>query len=384
MIGIMTFHAAHNYGSVLQAYATQKTLDRLGYENEIINYRLINQIEFYNHFYTTFFGKKQFIQRLKRLPEHRKRSKRRDRFEKFINQRLRLTNEVFHSYEELKQAELKYPILISGSDQIWNKYCTAEFKKEPPESIYAYYLAFGESSAARIAISSSFGSSKVQDLSDYVNFLNRYDEISVREETGVEMIYELTGKQAICTLDPTLMISKEEWNIEGTYERKDKFVLLYTLRRRKEVQAMLKYLLEIFGNTDYKVVCIAPFSPVLVANVENRADCGPLDFISHVKSAALVVTDSFHGTAFSINLETPFYMIPYGQDKRKELLMEKMGLSFRKIDSIADISKIDLDHCFDLDFTACRTVLEKQRETSINYIQRAVGRFYSDDRENLR
>lgn len=54
MIGIMTFHAAHNFGSVLQAFATQQTLDRLGYKNEIINYRLINQIEFYNHFYTRF------------------------------------------------------------------------------------------------------------------------------------------------------------------------------------------------------------------------------------------------------------------------------------------------------------------------------------------
>lgn len=73
MIGIMTFHAAHNYGSVLQAYATQKTLDRLGYENEIINYRLINQIVFYNHFYTSFFGRDQFIRRLIRLPEHRKK-----------------------------------------------------------------------------------------------------------------------------------------------------------------------------------------------------------------------------------------------------------------------------------------------------------------------
>ena len=379
MIGIMTFHAAHNFGSVLQAFATQQTLDRLGYKNEIINYRLINQIEFYNHFYTPFFGTKQFIRSLKRLPEHWKRSKRRNKFEDFINTRLRLTLNVFHTYEELKRADLKYSILISGSDQVWNKYCTAEFKKEPPESIYGYYLAFGEKSAARIAISSSFGTSKEQDLIDYAKFLDAYDEISVREETGVDFVYNLTGKRATCTLDPTLFFSKEDWNIEGTYERNDKFVLLYTLRRRKEVQAMLKQLLQVFGKTDYKVVCIAPFSPVLVPGVENRIDCGPLDFISYIKSAALVVTDSFHGTAFSLNLETPFYTVSYGPDKRKELLLNKVGLTCRYIDALTEIGEIDPDHCFELDFTGCRAALKKYREESINYIRRAVGRFYQDD-----
>ena len=379
MIGIMTFHAAHNYGSVLQAYATQKILDDMGYQNEIINYRLKNQIEFYNHFYTMFFGVKQFLRNLTRLPEHNKRNIRRKKFEDFINNRLRLTERSFHTFKELVDANVNYSILVSGSDQIWNRYCSAEFKKEPVDSIYAYYLGFGKKTAARIAISSSFGSSTIQDAIEFKKLLENYDAISVREEDGVDIIHELIGRDVLCTLDPTFFLTKEDWKIEGTYDVPGKYIFVYTLRRKKEVQMILNKVKTKFENTGYKIICLSPFSPVLIKGVDCVADCGPLDFLSYVKSASLVITDSFHGTALSINMEVPFFMIPFGVDKRKELLLKKVCMLSQKMNSFADIDNLDLRSCFNLDYSNCRKILTLERKKSKQFIKDAIGDFYGKD-----
>lgn len=368
-IGIMTFHAAHNYGSVLQAYATQKILRELGYENVIINYRLKNQKEFYNSLYTSYFGIKNMAKSLLRLPEHGKRRLRNEKFEDFIYTMLDITEKEYGNYYELKSEEFDFTILISGSDQIWNKYCTAEFKKEPPESILGYFLAFGAENVKRISISSSFGSSKLEDIVEYKMYLEKYRHLSVREDDGATMLSDLLARKVENTLDPTLLFGKEQWNIKGTYKVAGNYLFVYTLRRDTD---LLETVVKIFGGFFDDVVCVAPFCMIRMKGVKSFAECGPLDFISYIRGAKLVITDSFHGTAFSVNLERPFYTIKYGTDRRKEQLLTKLHLSDRLLNTVEEIAELNYSDALTCNFDASRDQLELEREKSIRYLINAL------------
>ena len=149
-IGLFTFHAAHNYGSVLQAYATQNFIKKCGFECEIINYRMPNQKKFYNNLYSFSFGFKKGIQKLMRFSEHKERKKRANKFEKFISDDLKTTVREYSGYEQLTSIVRKYDVLISGSDQVWNENCVAEFHTEPKNSIYPFYLKFDNIKAKKM------------------------------------------------------------------------------------------------------------------------------------------------------------------------------------------------------------------------------------------
>ena len=369
-IGLMTFHAAHNYGSVLQAFATQQIIKKLGYESEIINYRLKNQRMYYNRLYTTKFGLKHFLHQIIRFSEHRKRCIRAQKFEKFIAEKLKKTDQEFTTFSELKSSVSDYPVLISGSDQVWNLHCTAEFKTEPPESILGYYLVFGSDDAKRIAFSSSFGSMRPQEVGAFRDYLARYDALSVREASGVKILKELLDKEVENTLDPTLMLNSEEWSKLTFWERpSDKYIFVYTLSRYKSVQHLLKLISEFARKSGLKVICSAPFSLVHVSGIQACPDCGPQDFLTYIKNAELVITDSFHGTAFSINMETPFYVIQSGRDRRKLQLLEKLGLESRILYSVEELRNVRDYAC---DFNDSQERLALERKKTLLYLENAL------------
>ena len=328
-IGIMTYHAAHNFGSVLQAYATQKLLNELGYSNEIINYRLPNQKEYYNKLYSTRFGYKEFLRRLIRFHETDSRKLRIDKFEDFIHRKLVLTETEYNNYLELRNANFSYPVLLAGSDQIWNEHCRAEYWTEPRESILGYYLAIGNAAAARICFSSSFGGMKKDEIEKYLNYLEKFQSISIRESEGAELLSSMLGRTVYNTLDPTLMLNSEGWKLDGTYSVDEDYIFVYTLNRFKAANEFVKNAKDLAKKLGKKVVCVSPLSNILDKDIETHADFGPLDFLSYIRCASLVITDSFHGTAFSVNFRVPFYNIGKGQDSRKVQLLKKLGLESR-------------------------------------------------------
>lgn len=368
-VGIMTFHAAHNYGSVLQAYATQKTIEELGYQSEIINYRLNNQRQFYNNLYPRIFGTKILFQSLLKLPEHFKAKKRSDRFESFISHRLILSQNEYTTFEDLSALDNKYEVLMSGSDQVWNEHCTAEFKTEPAESILGYYLAFGSDKTRRIAYSSSFGGMKSNEILKYKKYLERYEYLSCREITGANMLSLMLGREVKNTLDPTLVLNKDDWNIEGVYDINETYIFVYTLRRYHTVQAMLREVKNFAKRKGLKIKCVAPFSPVHIPGIEALPDCGPLDFLSYIKSAEVVITDSFHGTAFAINFGIPFYTVQIGDDKRIALLLEQLEIQNRIIKSPEELIKVD---DYSHDYTEAWRILKVKRMETIMYLRDAL------------
>lgn len=367
-IGIMTFHAAHNYGSVLQAYATQTVFDRLGLDNEIINYRLKNQKDFYNNLYSPHFGKKDFLNRVLKIGEHKKRKLRSEKFEDFINHKLKLTKKEYNTLGELQAEKFDYSTLVSGSDQVWNKNCTAEFRNEPDESILGYFLDFGGDSVKRVSYSSSFAGRDWDYISRYKRYLDRYSSISVRESSSAKMLSEKLDREVVNTLDPTLVLSGREWLLDGTYDINEKYVFVYTLSKYHAANELIAAAKSFADKNDMKVICVAPFSRIKIKGVQSAQDCGPLDFLSYIKSAQVVVTNSFHGTAFSINFNTPFYTVQSKNEKRRTVLLRKLGLESRIIEKAAELNNIEDYKC---DYAHTNSVLTEERAKTVEYIKTA-------------
>lgn len=119
-VGLITYHSAYNIGSALQAFTTQTAVKRLGYDVEIINYRMREQKEIYK-MYRTHYGIKALVKDILQLPIHGKRRIRSDRYEKFFAEKMQLTP-ICTDYESVSAIWGKYDLIINGSDQIWNKH----------------------------------------------------------------------------------------------------------------------------------------------------------------------------------------------------------------------------------------------------------------------
>lgn len=378
-IGIITFHAAHNYGSVLQAFATQYLISTIGYDSEIINYRLPNQKEFYNNLYSHKFGSKDFLRRLSRIPEHAKRIKRKEKFERFIQSNYKLSDKEYNTYDELKKIHDKYKVVVTGSDQVWNRHCKAEFMTEPESSILGYYLDWPDENVGRVSFSSSFGGMKREEIAQFAQIISKYNALSVREADGARMLSELlNGRVVENTLDPTLLLERDVWNNmcgNRSYSDDSGYILVYTLRQynaAKELIEPVKHLAKIHG---LKIKVLAPFSLTTDRAVESVIDSGPEDFVALVRDAQLVITDSFHGTAFSINMGTPFYVIEHSKDNRKGLLLKRLGLRARTLSSCNDLTHI-VDFC--CKYEESHQLLNVERDRSIRWLSSRLGELYAD------
>lgn len=373
MIGIITFHGSHNYGSVLQAYATQKLLSNLGQESEIINFRMESQKEYYA-LYPTKYGKQIMVGNVLRLPYHAQRKIRFQKFEKFMQTRYKMSGSDLKNYEDLKTVASKYDMYLTGSDQIWSNRIP-ELVHSDKDFTGVYFLDFVEDGKKRISFASSVGEANEQDLADKVDLLKKFSAISTRETYGVNLLSKMTGMPVSKVLDPTLMISKEEWLSIAPKEPmvKGDYIFLYTLRGVRKVATWGKYLTKLAKKLNMKVVCVSPFFPVLTPGVQNIYNAGPEDFINLINNAKLVFTDSFHGTAFSINLNKPFFSLTPGKegDVRKREITDTLGVGDRIISQHSQVEEI-MD--WELDYTTRITnqKLEELRKEGLDYLQRAI------------
>lgn len=371
-IGLFTFHAAHNYGSVLQAYATQNFMKKCGFECEIINYRTPNQKNFYNNLYSFSFDFKKGIQKLMRLPEHRERKERLKKFEKFISDNLKTTEREYSCYEELTDIMKKYDVLISGSDQVWNENCVAEFYAEPKNSIYPFYLKFDNINAKKISFSSSFGTMTKKQIKKYLPDLQKYDFLSVREQDSAELLSKMLKREVISLIDPTLLLNKNEWaklSKQSDYRYKN-YILIYSLGGLKDVKILAETVKKIAEKKKMKVIVIAPLTKVICKGVNVINNCGAEDFLYLVKNARYIVTNSFHGTAFSINFEKPFVAFHDVERSRVAQLLEKMGLSQRRTGNLNEIENLINT---EFDFSYAGEQLKKERKKAQLFIKNSLS-----------
>lgn len=359
-VGLITYHSAYNFGSVLQALATQRVLEDMGHSVTVINYRPETQKQFYA-IVNTHNGLRRFIKSVLRLGNIRGLLKRKSRYEDFINSNLNLTDEFERPQDADKYADA-FDLYISGSDQIWNKNSN-ELKNADWIYMDPYLLKF--TSKKRISYASSLNDMSEDDLQKILKYIKSFHSLSCREKEACERLENLTGMKVCNVVDPTLLIYGTEW-IKGMDNRRiveKEYVLYYTLRGISDVLEDLSLLKMKYDN----IVVIAPLSPIPpLKQIINMDSAGPIEFLKLIRDAKCIITTSYHGTLFSINMHKLFFSIKgrnRNSNKRFEDILSKTGLENRLINSIVEVNEDSID------YENVERKLNNYRSYSIEYLK---------------
>lgn len=334
-IGIITFHASFNYGSMLQAWALQTFLEKQGHEVKIINYRQKSQKTGYDKpiTFSSLPNVKRSVKRILLAPAtigslYRKWNL----FDRFMQRWLNLTEE-YNTLDELKQAHFGLDVLITGSDQIWNT-TVFDFSE-------AYFGTFVDGNTMKIAYAPSMGPTpESQDVAYLKKLLNGYKAVSVREERTRNFLEDNSICGNVCVvLDPTMLLDAADYNV--LYDKKPlidgQYVFYYTpgFGPRHEFLREAAYIGKQLG---LPVVCDNCYTPGALRgyyNVHPHVATGPAEFLNLVKNATVVCGASFHLMVFSIIFHKDFYCMNGDVDSRMNNLMKTLCLEDR-IWSITD------------------------------------------------
>lgn len=368
-IGIITIHKINNYGSVLQAYALQKVCEDLGYKVEIIDYAFPNKFHQNNKYSTasdTQPNEPKWIKALfaKALVRQHKGIR------LFIDKYQNLSSNKYHKVEDFTANPPAYDVYITGSDQLWSpRHCNGD---------PAFMLYFAPDNALKISYAASIGSNAIpEELKNaYIGLLSRYKHISVRENTGADVIRSLINKKATVVLDPTLLLNKDEWNKIATPKRlvKKKYILCYFLNYTFNAFPYVDELArDMQKQTGYEIVRVArPPHKLSFINTTYQIGASPEEFLALVRDAEIVLTTSFHGTAFAVNYGKPVFTVVQDRnasDSRQVSLMHNLGLD-KQVLSIKDKFPTASDANYNVDNE--QTVLNRLRLDSKLYLEKAL------------
>lgn len=359
-VGILTFHTALNYGAVLQTYALQQFLLGLNINNQIINYRC----EFIDNNYKPFFiSDGKIINAVVRgVLFGRTIQLKRRKFNEFVEKYLNLT-QPYYSSEEIEKVRDKYWFFISGSDQVWSP-IAAGF--DP-----VYFLPFAKD-AQKYSYAASIGTNNLTDqqLNEYRKRLKGFRFLSVREDSARKLLAVLEdGREVFVHVDPTLLLKREKWNQlcgEIPNNIPNNYLLLFNVEKpimdvafakkiAKERGLCVVYINERTVKKDKDIIYLEGLSPDV--------------FLSLFAKAKIVVTNSFHGTVFSVIFQKEFY-VEIENKKQRNVRIEDL-LKELKIYK-ADINEYDLIKDRKIDWAVVSDILECKREDAKKYFMKIV------------
>lgn len=383
---IVSCYFQHNYGSMLQAYATQMALDKLGYENETIDvsgfYKEINRAKILyfikaaltSNFLITKFGRAKniVIRKLKKNSYTRSAEVRDDAFRRFEKAQFKMSPS-YKSKKELSNNCSGYKAVLVGSDQLWlpgnivADYFTLNFVPEKINTI-AYATSFGQSCLPK----------NIEKLAKV--FLRKIKFISVREESGVRIINNLTGRKVPVVCDPTLLFDGNDWMIiqEKVPIIDGEYIFVYLLGDNplhREFVTRLK------KETGLKVVSLPHIDEYVeedeVCSDIKLYDIDPGQFLNLIRNAKYVCTDSFHCTAFSIQYEKTFFTFRRFSNKNKQstnsrlvTLFNMTGIKDRLIVGNENIKEI---LTIKTDYSIVRERLKQKIEESYKFLTAALN-----------
>jgi|MucameStandDraft_1065616.scaffolds.fasta_scaffold20405_2 hypothetical protein len=295
---VITLQSVCNYGTQLQAYATQKKLEQYFGYIEFVNYA---RPDTYGRGLRQAYAKGNPLRWLIFLPTNFKWKR---VFGNFQKNNLNITHQSYRKTQDFLDYPIQADVYFSGSDQVWN---TGWNNGIIPQ----LYLSYAPDDKPKYAFSSSFGQSSLtpQDIPEVKKYLQRYKRISVREETGEKIIREQIGLQNVIRLnDPTLSFDGDFWReIKTKNKIHHPYILIYNLNNNPDFD---QYALEITKRTSYKLYRFC-------TRYDQVRKCGKSliipkieDFITYIDDAKIVITDSFHAAAFSANLNTKVIILP--------------------------------------------------------------------------
>lgn len=374
-IGVITMHKVWNFGSALQTYATQYIIESMGYECEIIDYTYPN-IE-HAAYQNTILPPKDlslkeilhlFISKIKLNIINRKKI---DLFESFYAENYHCSPKRYNSRVELLKEVPQYDVYMTGSDQVWNpNYIGFDTN---------FMLAFAPKQVKKISYASSFAISDIPVYfkNIYKNELSDYQFISVRESSGKALIKELTGKDAEIVCDPTLLLNAEQWRKlakKSIFKIDEPYLLVYLVGYAYNPYPEIYNYIECVNNKlNLPIIYLNAKSGYLKKKYReiNVPDKGPNEFLYLISHASFIITDSFHGTAFSLNFGIRFISCI---DERKENsdsrilnLLRIVGLENRAVvyNSHEPISYEELPQEYN-------QLLDEYRKKSIEFLKNSI------------
>lgn len=354
-IGIITFHASYNCGSILQCIALKHVLEDKGEQVKIINFSSKEQQKLYSVLYKKI-NLKNIVKNILCLPGYGKIKDHYSQYEKYIQEVFDIQEDFLETSQEIKDKEYKFDMLIAGGDQIWNVNCD-DFDT-------AYFLDFDQNTY-KISYAPSLGATDINEspnASEYKILLNKFNDLSCREVNGAKWLEKLTGKRIKLIADPTLLLLMDEWKKEIKkplkLSFKEKFIFYYAFSYSPENNERIQQIAE---QNNLKVVVIDAKQWYIkgLGKYRNFVLCketGPNAFLNLMNLSEYVVTTSFHGTIFSLVFHKKFVYINgknhKSTDDRTSFLLEQLELMNKYIyveDVSADklneeIKYDDIDH----------------------------------------
>lgn len=368
-VGIVTLNSYQNYGNRLQNYATEQILKSLGFEVETI-IKINNKN----------MGKKEIknkINRFKKMNFRNKYCEISKLLDKKINKKIstyvhkdeireRINNFKSFSNKHLNEKKYKadeklneqFNFFIAGSDQIWNPCGNLSFE----------FLNFADNHK-KISFSPSFGISEIPShhKKNYKKWISDFAYLSVREKEGVNIIKELTGRNAELLVDPTMLLSRKQWidvSKKSVNKPSKKYLLIYMLGKKPEKRDKK---INIFSsNNNLEIVRLADI------NDDKRFIEGPSEYIDYFKSANVIFTDSFHGAIFSIIFNKPFVVYDRcggfsSMSSRINTLLNKFNFESRLAENINE------KDIFEIDFSHVSEIIKKEKKKSMDFLKKALN-----------
>lgn len=309
----ITCQNADNHGARLQCYALVRYLQRQGHDVTVIDYRPC-YMRGPRLWYWPGSSIKEWAKLFLQIPNRKCAVRRHQCFDEFSKKYIPLTR-VYNSIDELRQDPPEADMYVAGSDQIWNT--TFPNGTDP-----GYYLDFGDKSVRRESFAASFATEDiVPSARDFVkDNLKRFDKITVREQSALKILEKL-GYQGSLQDDPVFLLSAQEWNeiADGTGEGEN-YVLVYDFYNDDNIKSEA---FRVAQERNAKIYAICPVE--LPYADKNFVFSGPEIFVSLIKNAAYVVSNSFHGTVFAMIYNVPFKVVnrPDGLNVRMHDLLER-------------------------------------------------------------
>ena len=375
-IGILTFQASHNCGSMLQAYALREVLNRkFGMDVEIINYSNKESRKMYGLFdYSISRG--AIMHNLRTLKYYKSVKQSIDEYEEFSSRFLVKSKTRYTQPKQLQKVSKIYDMVIAGGDQVWNVRC--------PDAGKEFYFSTIHN-IRKIAYSPSLGGSNIFKYADnieiYKRLLDEFESISVREPNGQKWLQQLTGRDIPIIADPTLLLTQEEWerylpvpDVKGDY------IFNYAFFHNKpETNRIIQKISDKLSMPVYVMDFKSfEFYKLSKYGIRRYDHTGPLAFLGLMKNAALVLTQSFHGTLFSALFNRRFWSYNWPQaenpdDDRAIAILNQLGLNerYKYISALEQMSCDELMQ--DIDYTEINSRIVNERKKALNFIDTFVN-----------
>lgn len=380
-IGLVTCYFHHNYGSMLQAYATEMIMQQMGFPFQTIackapiNYMQENKILYIIKKlliadWKMRLGKMKIERAKKENPMFAKnweiRNKAFDQFaETFFH-----VSPYCKNREELSKMAENYSAFLVGSDQLW--------RTDSVEHGY-YTLEWVPDHIRKIAYSTSIGVKEVPwfQVEKNKRFMNRFDHIALREQSACDLVYKLTGRKVPVVLDPTLLFTGDQWLEIQQQEplTNGKYIFCYLLGDNPSQREFIKRVKE---KTGYKIVALQQLDDYIPSD-EGFADeapyVGPREFLNYIRNAEYVFTDSFHCSVFSILYKKNFFTFSrfaegakQSTNTRIDNLLHITGLEERRMTNDKTIEEVVN---FKRNFDGVDEKLNALRKSSMDYLYNA-------------